>query len=119
MTNDEISEKVSRALKAMDAKDDVRQCLVKLMAFCPEGGWTYPEHLKDYFEEGDDLMSLASETCTYNLMGKEDGRTLLYLFRQLAETLGFDSRELEDEAYRTMTIRHASTIRRRAKKDKK
>lgn len=44
--------------------------------------------------DGDAQCQFVSESYLYNLLGKEDARTLLSLFRQLAEIFGWDLDDL-------------------------
>lgn len=44
----------------------------------------------DMYEEGDEKAPFFSEAFLYNLLGKEDARTLLCLFKNLLEKIGYD-----------------------------
>jgi len=48
----------------------------------------------DFYEEGDENAPFFSESYLYNLVGKEDARTILARIRVLCETLGMNSYEI-------------------------
>ena len=52
----------------------------------------FPEFFKESngYEEGDENAPFFSETCLYNLVGKEDARTILALINKLTRLLNLE-----------------------------
>ncbi len=85
---------------------DVTEAAIKLYRYVPE---VTPDGFKTtggegMYTESDECAPFFSETYQYNLMGKEDGRTVLALVRYLIEAAGFDGYDIhtfEEKAART------------------
>jgi len=79
----------------MDTKESIKE----LLEWIPEGvpleeisKVNYPvRRFGNVFTTGDDKCPLFSEAYLYNLLGKEDARTLLALMRQLCKSLGIEN----------------------------
>lgn len=86
---------------------DFKSALVDLFKFTMEGGELGTAELTDafkkspFYEEGDENAPFFSEAYLYNLVGKEDARTILCLFENLARAAGIDPYQAEVEACRT------------------
>ncbi len=82
-------------------KEKIIKAAKELMDWCPED---FPcEAIKEenktsgMYEEGDEKAPFFSEAYLYNLMGKDDARTILGLINNLLGTVGIDSyRDLRD-----------------------
>jgi len=82
----------------MNKKEEAKHCIRDLLSWTPEGvslekisRLNYP--VKDFgkvFAKGDDACPFFSEAYLYNLLGKEDARTLLALMRKLCRSLGVE-----------------------------
>jgi len=79
-------------------QEKIKEIFNKLYAWVPEGvplkkisAVVYPK--KDWgqvFTDGDEKQPFFSEAYLYNLLGKEDARTLLALIQQLSKTFEFE-----------------------------
>lgn len=85
---------------------DFKSALVSLFRFDMEGGELGTAELTDafkktpFYEEGDEKAPFFSEAFLYNLVGKEDARTILGLIEHLARAAGVDPYQAEAEACR-------------------
>lgn len=89
-------DKVDILLDALErigiGKGPARVAFLRLLAFKYE---RWPEGLKvPYAEKGDEEAPFFSEAYLYNLLGKEEARTLLALVRRVGEALGLSWKEL-------------------------
>lgn len=83
----------------------VVKCFRDLMNFVPEGRGIlkdisriiHGKYFEQTYREGDEECPLFSEAYLYNLLGKEDARTVFGLLRSLAESIDIDIDTLEDE----------------------
>lgn len=76
-----------------DARSQIRRAegiLAQIEKFVPEGGWNMNRG-DEMFEAGDENCGLATESATYNLCGKDEGRSLLRLFKDLRGALDITS----------------------------
>lgn len=48
------------------------------------------------YEKGDELAPFFSEACLYNLVGKEDARTILGLIRNVLRAVGLEDNDFWD-----------------------
>ena len=81
----------------MDTKESIKE----LLEWIPEGvpleeisKINYPPKVwgnDRMFIKGDDKCPFFSEAYLYNLLGKQDARTLLALMRQLCKSLGIEN----------------------------
>ncbi len=86
---------------------DTAEAAIKLYQYVPE---VIPDGFKTtggegMYEKGDERAPFFTETYLYNLMGKEDGRTVLSLIHRLLDAAGFDSWDIhafEEKAARAM-----------------
>jgi len=93
--------RLEQATKQIMKDAEVQASIKKLLEWTPEGvdleeisKINYPPNVwgKDrMFTNGDDKCPFFSEAYLYNLLGKQDGRTLLALMRQLCESLGIET----------------------------
>lgn len=106
----------STALEADDQQPDMRAALLAILKWYPESvpmlddppctecGWQEGDHeaQRDHsFTAGPPAgVPFFTEAFLYDLLGKEDARSLLYLMRDIARAAGFDPRVLEGEAQR-------------------
>jgi hypothetical protein len=71
--------------------DGLMPALVKLLTWKPEDGVAKPSVKRGaYYRKGDETAPFMSEAFLYNLLGKEDARTLLALVNQFADAAGLD-----------------------------
>ena len=82
-------------------KEKIKQEFLKLLNWTPEyKGILKPISKiiwgKNVYEKTDEDCPFISEAYLYNLIGKQDARTLLALLRNIIEAIGFDRFELED-----------------------
>lgn len=59
-------------------------------------------HGSEFYEEGDERAPFFTEAFLYNLVGKEDARSILALIRQLGRALGFDDADFDSMSDRKM-----------------
>jgi len=77
----------------------LKESMKQLLEWVPEGvdlekisKINYPvRSFGHVFTEGDEDQPFFSEAYLYNLLGKEDARTLLALMRQLCKSLGIEA----------------------------
>lgn len=83
-----------------------KDALVDLFKFTMEGGELGTAELSDafkktpFYEENDENAPFFSEAFLYNLVGKEDARTILGLIEHLARAAGVDPYQAEAQACR-------------------
>ena len=65
----------------------------KLLEFTPGDLPKSCKNKRDGYEKGDETCPFFSETYLYNLLGKEDARTLLAFMRPVWEDAGIPSAE--------------------------
>ena len=82
--------------KKRESNMDAMAAFKQLVEYTP--GWMpeciIEENKGEMFSEGDEKAPFFSEAYLYNLMGKEDARTILALLRQFAESAGLDRQEI-------------------------
>lgn len=85
--------------------EKLKGALMRFLSFRLDGG--LPEAaISDgkktgMYSEGDERTSFMSEAFLYNLLGKEDARTVLALFNNVCRAVGFDPHALAQEAWKS------------------
>jgi hypothetical protein len=72
--------------------EELRQSFDRLVDFHPEVDSL--DHSADGFQEGDEKAPFFSESYLYNLVGKEDARSILVRIRRLALAVGYSQEEV-------------------------
>lgn len=72
--------------------EEIKQAFLELLKFHPEVDML--DHKADGFVIGDEKAPFFTEAYLYNLLGKEDARTLLAYMRKLARSIGFPQEEI-------------------------
>jgi hypothetical protein len=80
----------------------IKEAFKVLLSWVPEGvplkrisTINYPvKFFGKAFQEGDDKQPFFSEAYLYNLLGKEDARTLLALMRRLCKAFEYDMEQM-------------------------
>jgi hypothetical protein len=77
-------------IRSINAADKIREEWRDLIDWVPEAN-----HIAEceHYEEGDEEAPFLTERYLYNLLGKEDARSLLGRVRRLGHVLGFDGRD--------------------------
>lgn len=94
-----IQQAIDKRIRA--GNEEAIKVLKELYYWKPEGGFPdcKPQYSEDHFDYLDDCP-FFSETYLYNLLGKEDARTILAMLGGIARALGYKdgrySMELED-----------------------
>ncbi len=78
-----------RAAQSGESRQDALQKLESFIVEDRPCGFT-AENV--YYEDGDESAPFMTETFLYPLLGKEDARTVLALWRKVRESCGLDSR---------------------------
>lgn len=76
---------------------DIKSFFKKLLRFKVEGAPVRGFKSSGYYSKGDEEAPFYSEAYLYNLLGKDDARSVLGYLRSLMETVGLDPTAVERE----------------------
>lgn len=79
--------------------EDKYDWLIKLFEFTLEQFDREAFKKSGYYSEGDEKAPFFSEAFLYNLLGKDDARTVLAVLHRALESVGVDWREMQRRAY--------------------
>jgi len=83
-------------IQRIQSVEQLRKAIVELLGVKMEGDLL--DTKSEMYDEGDEDAPFFSEAYLYNLLGKENARTVLAGLRQICEAAGLDMYDLEVEA---------------------